>query len=117
MSDTSQHPSTFTQSALKWTMFVAATALVVDFCLLVVRPFLNMRRCAGLRSRALGPQPFLALALVVDRHPHRHKHRETCVEHRVMFGFTRSQVTHVMPGSACPLPDFADQCAGRHTRV
>ena len=42
MSDVSQHPSTFTQRALKWTMFLAATALVVYFCLLIVRPFLNV---------------------------------------------------------------------------
>jgi predicted PurR-regulated permease PerM len=42
MSDVPQHPSTITQRALKWTMFVAAIALVVYFCLLIVRPFLNV---------------------------------------------------------------------------
>ena len=42
MSDASQHPSTFTQRALKWTIFLAATALVVYLCLLIVRPFLNV---------------------------------------------------------------------------
>ena len=39
MSDVSQH---LTHRALKWTMFLAATALVVYFCLLIVRPFLNV---------------------------------------------------------------------------
>ena len=42
MADASQHPSTFTQQALKWTVFLAATGLVVYFCLLIVRPFLNV---------------------------------------------------------------------------
>jgi predicted PurR-regulated permease PerM len=42
MSDVSQHPSTFTQRALKWTVFLAATALVVYLCLLILRPFLNV---------------------------------------------------------------------------
>jgi predicted PurR-regulated permease PerM len=42
MPDASQHPSTFTQRALKWTVFLAATALVVYFGLLIVRPFLNV---------------------------------------------------------------------------
>ena len=42
MADASQHPSTFTQRALKWTVFLAATGLVVYFCLLIVRPFLNV---------------------------------------------------------------------------
>jgi len=42
MSDFAQHPSTFTERALRWTVFLAATALVVYFCLLVVRPFLNV---------------------------------------------------------------------------
>ena len=42
MSDASQHLSTFTQRALKWTVFLAATALVVYLCLLIVRPFLNV---------------------------------------------------------------------------
>jgi predicted PurR-regulated permease PerM len=42
MSDASQHPSTFTQRALKWTVFLAAAALVVYFCLLILRPFLNV---------------------------------------------------------------------------
>jgi predicted PurR-regulated permease PerM len=42
MSDVSQHPSTFTQRALKWTIFLAATALILYFCLLIVRPFLNV---------------------------------------------------------------------------
>ena len=42
MSDASQHPSTFTQRALKWTVFLAASALIVYFCLLIVRPFLNV---------------------------------------------------------------------------
>jgi predicted PurR-regulated permease PerM len=42
MSDASQHASTFRQRALKWTVFLAATALVVYFCLSIVRPFLNV---------------------------------------------------------------------------
>ena len=42
MSDVSQHPSTFTQRALKWTIFLAATALILYLCLLIVRPFLNV---------------------------------------------------------------------------
>ncbi len=42
MADVSQHPSTFTQHALKWTVFLATTGLVVYFCLLIVRPFLNV---------------------------------------------------------------------------
>ncbi len=42
MADVSQHPSTFTQGALKWTIFLAATALILYFCLLIVRPFLNV---------------------------------------------------------------------------
>ena len=37
-----QPPATFTQRALKWAVFVAATGLVVYFCLLIVRPFLNV---------------------------------------------------------------------------
>src|SRR5512139_2342001 len=42
MSDMSQTPSTFTERALKWTIFLSATALVVYLCLLIVRPFLNV---------------------------------------------------------------------------
>ena len=42
MSVVSQRHSTFTPRALKWTMFVAAIALVVFICLLIVRPFLNV---------------------------------------------------------------------------
>ena len=42
MSDIAQHPSTFTQRALKWTIFLAATALILYLCLLIVRPFLNV---------------------------------------------------------------------------
>ena len=42
MSEVSQHPSTFTQRALKWTIFRAATGLILYLCLLVVRPFLNV---------------------------------------------------------------------------
>ena len=42
MSDVAHHPSTITQRALKWAMFVAAIALVVYYCLLIVRPFLNV---------------------------------------------------------------------------
>jgi predicted PurR-regulated permease PerM len=42
MADLSQHPSTFTQRALKWTIFLAAAGLVVYFCLLIVKPFLNV---------------------------------------------------------------------------
>ena len=42
MSDASHHPSTFTQRALKWAMFLASTALAVYYCLLIVRPFLNV---------------------------------------------------------------------------
>jgi predicted PurR-regulated permease PerM len=42
MSDVSQDPSTFTQRALKWTIFLAATALILYFCLLIVRPFLSV---------------------------------------------------------------------------
>ena len=39
MSDSSQHPSTFTERALTWTIFLAATALILYLCLLIVRPF------------------------------------------------------------------------------
>src|SRR6185436_21032995 len=42
MADVSQHPSTFTQRALKWTIFLAATAVILYLCLLIVRPFLNV---------------------------------------------------------------------------
>ena len=42
MADVSQHLSTFTQRALKWTIFLAVTALILYFCLLIVRPFLNV---------------------------------------------------------------------------
>ena len=35
-------PSTFTQRALKWTVFLAATAIILYLCLLIVRPFLNV---------------------------------------------------------------------------
>jgi AI-2E family transporter len=42
MADVSQHPSTFTQHALKWTIFLAATAIILYLCLLIVRPFLNV---------------------------------------------------------------------------
>jgi predicted PurR-regulated permease PerM len=42
MSDASQPPTTSTRRALQWTVFLAATALIVYFCLLIVRPFLNV---------------------------------------------------------------------------
>jgi predicted PurR-regulated permease PerM len=42
MSDASPHPATVTQRALKWTIFLAATALILYWCLLIVRPFLNV---------------------------------------------------------------------------
>ncbi len=42
MSDTAPHPSTYTQRALKWTIFLGATAVVVYLCLLVLGPFLNV---------------------------------------------------------------------------
>jgi predicted PurR-regulated permease PerM len=42
MADVSQHPSTFTPRALKWTMFLGAIALVVYHCLLIIRPFLSV---------------------------------------------------------------------------
>jgi predicted PurR-regulated permease PerM len=42
MSDVPQPPSTFTQRALTWTILIAATALIVYLCLLIVKPFLNV---------------------------------------------------------------------------
>jgi len=42
MADIPQHPSTFAQRALKWTIFLAATAVIAYACLLIVRPFLNV---------------------------------------------------------------------------
>jgi predicted PurR-regulated permease PerM len=42
MSDVSPHFSTFTPRALKWTIFLAATAVILYLCPLIVRPFLNV---------------------------------------------------------------------------
>ena len=42
MADVSRHPSTFIQRALTWTIFLAATAVILYLCLLIVRPFLNV---------------------------------------------------------------------------
>jgi predicted PurR-regulated permease PerM len=42
MANASQPSSTFTQRALKWTIFLAATAGILYLCLLIVRPFLNV---------------------------------------------------------------------------
>jgi predicted PurR-regulated permease PerM len=42
MAGAGPHPATFTQRALKWAVFVAATGLVIYLCLLIVRPFLNV---------------------------------------------------------------------------
>lgn len=42
MPDGSHHPSTYTPRALKWTIFLGATALVVYLCLWILGPFLNV---------------------------------------------------------------------------
>jgi predicted PurR-regulated permease PerM len=42
MPDVSPQSSTFTQRALKWTVFLGATALVLFLCLVILRPFLNV---------------------------------------------------------------------------
>ena len=39
---TSHMPRRLTPRALKWTVLLAATGLIVYFCLLIVRPFLNV---------------------------------------------------------------------------
>ncbi|MEQ1912754.1 MAG: AI-2E family transporter [Vicinamibacterales bacterium] len=42
MSDTSQHPATFTRRVVEWAIFLAATAATLYLCLLIARPFLNV---------------------------------------------------------------------------
>jgi predicted PurR-regulated permease PerM len=42
MSDPAPDRPTPTQRALKWTIFLGATALVVYLCLLILRPFLDV---------------------------------------------------------------------------
>ena len=42
MAHLSHQPSTFTQRAVRWTIFLGATALVVYLCLQILRPFTNV---------------------------------------------------------------------------
>ena len=42
MPDSPAHSATRMQRAVKWTIFLSATGIVVYFCLLILRPFLNI---------------------------------------------------------------------------
>ena len=42
MPDSPEHSATRMQRAVKWTIFLSATGIVVYFCLLILRPFLNI---------------------------------------------------------------------------
>ena len=48
-------PSTYTQRALKWAIFLGATALVVYVCLLILGPFVNVIAWASVLAIAFYP--------------------------------------------------------------
>jgi predicted PurR-regulated permease PerM len=55
MSDVSPHPSPYTPRALKWTICLGATALVVYLCLLILGPFLNVIAWSSVLAIAFHP--------------------------------------------------------------
>jgi predicted PurR-regulated permease PerM len=55
MSDVSRTPPASTERALKWTIFLGATALVVYLCLLILGPFLNVLAWSAVLAIAFHP--------------------------------------------------------------
>ncbi len=55
MPDSSPNPTTYPERALKWTVFLGATALVLYLCLLILGPFLNVIAWSSVLAIAFHP--------------------------------------------------------------